>query len=395
MRAVLSDKILFRECIFYLREDLYVKNQRFAIEEIEPSYSCLSTTFEITKPWVFDDFTIYPSYIISLPAARRSILNFVKNPLWIKNKGFSHPQLFGEVLGSVVSFVTLKPVKSPRDDFRGLEISVEIIPQNLLETLAFTLPFISAGPGGFKIEIGQEKEDQYINEINDLLLILKGLNENDYLFVMEVFRLIQLSILVARDDLGLSFLLLVSAIEAVSQKAIKRKSKKHAKEDYWKEKAKDDEDFGEILQEYKDIRGRDKFLGDRFVDFILKYTPVEKWDEILEDDNSFGGLPWIKSSKLKDPIDMTKEELSIILKNAYQHRSEFVHQGTQPPHRYNELNSTKFFEVTYTEDCPIEIQYSSNQIDFSSKYIKISPKYELMLNLAKHSILKWLNEKYK
>ncbi|HCG3356027.1 hypothetical protein CAS80_02210 [Acinetobacter baumannii] len=397
VRPVLADEILFKECIFYLREDLYKKNQGFASEDNQQTYSCINTTFLITKPWIFEDFTIHPSKVSNFPIVRQSILNFVENPKWVQRFTLHPPQLFGEALSSIVSFITLRPVKSPRgDDLRVLKIkSIENIPEDILTRLSFTLTFISAGPGFINTYLGQEKEEKYISEIKTLLKILKELKESDYIFVLEVLRLIQLSILSKRDDLGEAYLLLISALEAVSQKVIKRKTKKHPKESIWEEKAENDELFKELLTEYKDIRGYNKYLGERFVDFILKYSPVSCWDEIIEDRDEYGFQIWHGDLRIQHPKDMSQEELRKILKNAYRYRSEFVHQGAQPPHSYNTSNSNKFFEASFSEDCPIDIRLHSGGPLISSEYVEISPKYEFMLGLAKHAILNWLNVKIK
>ncbi|HAV5515015.1 TPA: hypothetical protein JI118_13170 [Acinetobacter baumannii] len=396
-RPVLADEILFKECIPYLREDLYNKKQRILDINNHQTYSCISTTFEISKPWIFDDFTIHPSNIIHFPIARKSILNFVENPKWIESHSIHPPHLFGEVLSSIVSFITLKPVKSPRgDDLTVFSItSIQEIPEIIIKTLSFTMTFIGSGPGYINSDLGEEQEEIYISEIKDLLKLLKALKENDYIFILEVLRLIQLSILSKRDDLGEAYLLLISALEAVSQKAIKRKSIKHPKEVIWTEKAKNDEIFKELLDEYKDIRGRDKYLADRFVDFILKYSPVDEWDEIIDDRDKFGHRIWHGDLKTIPPRDMDQDELRKILNNAYQYRSKFVHQGTQPPHSYNALNSNKFFEVSFSEDCPIDIRFLSDVPLTSSEHVEISPKYEFMLGLAKKAILNWLKDKFK
>lgn len=397
VRPVLADEILFKECIFYLREDLYKKKQGNVSEDNQQTYSCISTTFLITKPWVFEDFTIHPSKVTNFPYARQAILNFVENPKWIERFSIYPPQLFGEALSSIISFITLRSVKSPRgDDLRVLKIiSIENIPEDLRTRLSFTLTFLHAGPGCIHTYLGQEKEEKYISEIKALLKILKELKESDYNFVLEVLRLIQLSILSKRDDLGEAYLLLISALEAVSQKAVKRKTIKHPKESIWEEKAKDDELFKELLTEYKDIRGRDKYLGDRFVDFLLKYSPVSCWDEIIEDRDEYGFQISHGDLRIQHPRDMNQDELRNILKNAYRYRSEFVHQGAQPPHSYNTSNSNKFFEASFSEECPIDVRFHSGGPLISSEYVEISPKYEFMLGLAKHAILNWLNFKLK
>lgn len=291
-RAVLADHVLFNECVYYLREDLHKKNQGHIFDKEKQTFSCLSTTFHITKPWIFEKFTIYPSVEVILPAAKKSLLNFVKNPSWVNEAAFDHPHLFGEALSALISFVTLRSVKSPRDGY-GLRIeSLENIPSHCLEEMAFTLPFLCAGPGAHDSRLEEATEDQFIKEIQELISNLEKIDENLYVFALEVIRLVQLSILVKRDDFGLAYLLLISAIEAVSQKAIKRKSKKHEKEKEWEKLARSNPLFKELLVEYKDIRGRDKYLSDRFIEFIVTYSPSEEWENIVKSRYAFMDREW-------------------------------------------------------------------------------------------------------
>ncbi len=382
-RAVLADHVLFNECVYYLREDLHKKNQGHILDKEKQTFSCLSTTFHITKPWIFEKFTIYPSVEVILPAAKKSLLNFVKNPSWVNEAAFDHPHLFGEALSALISFVTLRSVKSPRDGY-GLRIeSLENISGHCLEEMAFTLPFLCAGPGAHDSRLEDATEDQFIKEIQELISNLEKLDENLYVFALEVIRLVQLSTLVKRDDFGLAYLLLISAIEAVSQKAIKRKSKKHEKEKEWEQLARSNPLFKELLDEYKDIRGRDKYLSDRFIEFIVTYSPSEEWENIVKSRYAFMDREWNDfMQRSKHPSKMHKEEIENILKNAYQYRSRFVHEGTQPPHKHPEASFNKFFEVIETYD-PISYHYKS----------ELCPTYELMLGIAKIAISKWIKSK--
>ena len=53
-------------------EKTYIKNQGHIFDKEKQTFSCLSTTFHITKPWIFEKFTIYPSVEVILPAAKIS-----------------------------------------------------------------------------------------------------------------------------------------------------------------------------------------------------------------------------------------------------------------------------------------------------------------------------------
>ena len=72
-RAVLADHVLFNECVYYLREDLHKKNQGHIFDKEKQTFSCLSTTFHNTKPWIFEKYTIYKAVEVILPDAKRSL----------------------------------------------------------------------------------------------------------------------------------------------------------------------------------------------------------------------------------------------------------------------------------------------------------------------------------
>lgn len=382
-RVVSADHVLFKECIFYLREDFYQQNLRRKVGGDRESFSCISTTFHISKPWEFEKFTIYPSAGFILPGANQSLLSLVKNPCWIKDSAFNRPLLFGEVLSAIVSFVTLRSAKSPRNCYRlNVEASNTISPDDI-EDIVLTLPFLSAGPGAHNSRLEEATEDQFIREIQEVITYLEKLDKDLYVFILEVMRLVQLSLLVKRDDFGLAYLLLISAIEAVAQKTNdKQKSKKHDKEPEWEEKALTDPSFKELLGEYKKLRGKDT-LTNMFIRFILKYSPPQEWEEIVSDTLPSMDLSWdAHTHGISHPSQMEKKQIEEILKNAYIYRSKFVHQGKQPPHQSPTAALNKFFEVIET--------YNEKKNIFESE---VCPTYELMLGIAKNSIFKWLRIK--
>lgn len=384
-RAVLADHVLFNECIHYLREDLYRENKRSEFDRGGQTFSCISTTFNITKPWIFEKFTIYPSREIILPAGYKSLLNFVENPSWVKDSAFVHPHLFGEVLGALISFVTLRSVKSPRNGHCLMVESMEKIQSRHLEEMALTLPFLSTGPGAHDSILEEVTEDKFIKEAQELINSLEKFDEVLYGFTLEVIRLVQLSLLVKRDDFGLAYLLLVSAIEAIAQDVFEKdKSQKHDKEIVWKERAKTDQEFNELLSEYQKLRGKPT-LTSKFIRLIFKYSPPEEWENLVKSRDRFMDQEWSNfRCGSKHPSKMQKEEIEQVLKNAYNYRSRFVHQGKQPPHQRPEAYLNKFFEVIG--------QFEINSDD--PKY-ELSPSYELMLAIAKTSISKWIESKSK
>ena len=216
-----------------------------------------------------------------------------------------------------------------------------------------------------------------------------------YRVLMQSIRLLQLSISSKRDDFGLAYLLAVSSIESISQKAIKRNKvrKKHPNENTWKEKAKKDKDFEALLNEYLASRGKNEYLRERFVLFLKQFAPVEKWLDYVEHPmqdmaeqikevshtHDIGHLiekHWFE----KYPEDLQKEEIEAILSDVYVHRSCFVHRGEQPPHTDPSPSMNRFFQ---------EIR------EYDGYNIKetILPNYELLLGLSKNSLINWLNKK--
>lgn len=386
-RAVLSDHVLFRECMFYLREDLHSRKYRAPTNPNEKTFSCICTTFHITKIWDLGDFSIKPSHEVRFPSAKKSLISFINNPAWINDEGFIHPLLFGEVLSCLISFITLLPVKSPRDSVSLSRENIDSISSGCIDDVALTLPFIWAGTGAHNSKLTIEKEDKFIEELKELILLLNNVEENIYSFSLEVIRLIHLSILVRRDDFGLAYLLLVSAIESVAQKAIKRDSVKelHPKEREWAKIAKNEgafnDEFKELLSLYKDARGKNQYLSKRYTKFIMDFCPPHDWEDIVDSRYKDSDREWNDFMQgSKHPSLMQTEEIEEILNKAYNYRSRFVHSATQPPHQSPIASSNKFFEI---------IRSYKNGLDES----QISPTYELMLAIAKRSIMEWLKTK--
>lgn len=374
--------VLFNECMSYLRKDFH------NIDEENPSnqtFSCIGTTFIISKPWEFEDFTIHPSHVKEFSMGHTSLLSFVSNPHWLGKTDLLHTHLFGQVLSPIISFATLTPVASPRDGYFLKFKSLENIPPEYIEELVFTLPFWSRGPGAHNIYLEGDTEDKFIEEAQKLVKILKNINKETYNFSLQVMRLFQLSLLVKREDFGLSYLLLVSAIEAVAQKEFKNeKSQKHAKESEWNKKAVDDNSFNELLKEYKSLRGKPS-LTSKFTKFILKYSPPACWGDIVKSRYEDIDQEWKNlGEECKHPTKMTVEAIEKVLKDAYDYRCKFVHVGEQPPHQSHQATSNKFFEVGR--------KYNDTYTSFEPT---LYPTYELMLGIAKNSILKWIESKAK
>ncbi|MDV6343996.1 hypothetical protein [Nitrosomonas sp. Is37] len=384
-RAVTADHVLFDECIDSFRRE----RDDYRPYDTGESYSFLLTPFQLSEEWDLELCKISSSIRVTLPGAYSAFISKVKNPDWV---GTHNSHLFGIALSTIVSSVTLKLSKSTRDDYlcRHNELSEHDIYQ-----LAIVHPVLVADPGAVNSILSKSKQDQMREEISNLINILCSLDYEMYRTVMQSLRLIHLSLLTKRDDFGLAYFLVVSAIESIAQKAIKRDKvkKKHPEEALWKEKAEEDPMFEALLDAYLESRGKNEYLRERFVKFIEKYAPVEKWEQYIEhpmqdmvdsikEVNPLHNLEHITGKHWfeKYPNDLTKDEIDLILSDVYVHRSCFVHRGEQPPHTNPNPSLNRFFQEVREYD------------DYNIKEL-ILPNYELLLGLAKNSIYNWASEK--
>jgi hypothetical protein len=384
-RAVTSDHVLFDECINAFRRESI---NSFSFDSGE-SYSYLLTPFKLTGEWDLGICNVSPSIQVILPGAYSAFISKIKNPDWV---GSHNSHLFGIALSTIISFVSMKDCKSTRDDY--LCRRTELSESDLLQ-LAILHPILTAGPGCTHTSISQTKQLQMQVDISDIISKLMSLEYKKYRLVMQSLRLIQLSTSTKRDDFGLAYLLAVSAIESVAQKAISRNKvkKKHPDERLWKERANDDPCFKGVLDAYLESRGKNEYLKERFVRFLLKYAPVDKWLDYVEhpmqdladyiqevspshDMEHLTDKHWSE----KYPQDLTEYEIEIILSDAYVHRSCFVHRGEQPPHTDPNPSLNRFFQEV-------------REYDGHSLKESILPNYELLIGLAKGSIVNWVGDK--
>jgi hypothetical protein len=385
-RAVTADHVLFNECIAAFRR----KPDDFHRLFFSPgdSYSFLMTPFQLNNEWDLGICKVSPSVEVRLPGAYSAFISKVKNPDWV---GTHNSHLFGISLATIVSSVTLRVCKSTRDDYlcRHTKLS-----ESEIQQLAILHPILSAGPGCTHTSLSQSKQQSMCIEVCNVISKLMAVEYETYRVAMQSLRLIHLSLSSKRDDFGLAYLLVVSAIESIAQKAIKRGTvkQKHPYEKIWKDKAKEDQYFKSLLDEYLTSRGKNEYLRERFIHFLKQYAPVEKWldyveppmqdleDFLKEIGHTDGWAPLGKKHWFERyPEDLRNDEIESILSDAYKHRSCFVHQGKQPPHIDPNPSIYRFFQE-YRE-------YDGR----NTKEI-ILPNYELLSGLAKNSLLNWLNK---
>jgi len=381
-RAVTADHVLFNECIHTFRSDDRIRR---TIEGSSRSY--LLTSFHLPETWTLPDAKVLPSIEVYLPGAYSSFVCIIENP---QRVGIHNPHHYGLALAAIISFVMGRPCQSTRDDH--LCHQQEVTEYDLRE-LAIQHPILVAGPGGISPRLSQERLDEYMSTIKSFINTLHSIPFKKYVSVMQAVRLVHLSILNKRNDFGLAYLLLISAIESIAQQAINRKrvKKSHDLEQKWKTKATSDQDFAELLTEYHHLRGQNSYLKERYVQFINTYAPSINWDKIIlhrnqEQDEYYQSLypeecnEHLTNNPLDEisPQELSMETINKILEDSYKHRSCFIHRGEQPPHNDPESDSRFFQEVSYYED--------------TSCMTALLPNYTLLLGIAQHSIIKWAME---
>lgn len=379
-RAVTANHVLFDECIDAFRR----RNKKYVPFLDGKSGSYLLTSFELPEPWELPYCTVHPSARVPLPGAASAFICRIDNPDWV---GTHNSHLYGIALATIVSFATGKLCKSTRDDY--LNRREELRSKDLLE-LALMHPVLVAGPGCVHVSLSSGRRREHQRSVSELIKRLHSVPRKTYVLLMQAIRLVYLSLLNKRDDFGLAYLLIVSAIESVAQLAVKREHvrKAHPSEESWVLKASEDAVFAELLGAYRELRGQNQYLQERYIQFICKYAPVEIWEEIVlhpiqeladyakeaSSDRLIDHLVR-KHRHEKHPADLSPEHIRRILADSYTHRSCFVHRGEQPPHR-EPISFNRFFQEVRDFD-------GENVIE------RLLPNYELLFGIARRSITSW------
>lgn len=374
-----GDHILFNECINAFRPN-YNYTPNWPSPDIE-SQSIILTDFNLSTPWILPDCTINPSTHIRLPGAKSAFISSVKNPKWSPHY-YSH--LYGIALSAIISFSTGRTCKSTRDNRSPrLDDTSE---------LSILHPVLTGGPGFTNYSLTQSTLEKYRSETAALITKLQKIPYKHYLIAMQAIRLVHLSKINKRDDFGLAYLLIVSAIESVAKHAIPRKkvAAKHPKESEWQALASTNKDFSELLSAYKEARGLNGYLKERYTIFIKEFSPISTWESInphrfqemidnLDEINPSNDMDSVTQKKAweKYPSDLDENEITKMLFDSYAHRSLFIHRGEQPPHSTPESND-RFFQNHIIPNGDLDVT-------------QLLPNYNLLENIARHSITNWLN----
>ncbi|MGB3849354.1 MAG: hypothetical protein WA958_05260, partial [Tunicatimonas sp.] len=167
-----------------------------------------------------------------------------------------------------------------------------------------------------------------------------------------------------------------------------------------------------LLKAYKETRGKDQRLKERFVQFILEYAPPSEWKNFVrhpyqDSFDSFREHNPSHTSEYHDysfnrnlneiyPEDLKESEIEKVLGDSYKYRSNFVHRGEQPPYRSTSTLNW-FFEQGF-------VSFHGKWDEKGRRHIKdekcplvvedvVRPKYELLLNIAKVSLINYIDRK--
>ncbi|MES5057186.1 hypothetical protein ACOTSX_04135 [Bacillus velezensis] len=386
-RAVSADQVLFNECIeaFY-----YNQNGRESSKSPHDKCGYLLLDFSLKETIFTEHFSIEPSYEVILPGAYKAFISRVNLPIWAENSLDSH--LFTIGLASVFSFATGRPVKAPRDGY----ISSRELSDYALSELAIIFPILSAGPGAHSTLISSEAFKKISNNINEIVNLLYLLPYDKYKKFMQSIRLVHLGLNSKREDFGLGYYLLVSAIEPIATQAIKRKTVAPDNPELkkWRELAKENPAIQKIIDAYQQEKSKNRYISKRFVEFVLRYCPPEEWHylehpqenftQVVKEMSPSASIDWItdKSPFEIYPSDLGIDEIKTILSDVYTHRSKYTHEGSNPPHK-RIYDTDRFFITDYI---------NNESVGRDSFKLITLPKFELISFIAQRSISNYLKE---
>ncbi|MDA2095474.1 hypothetical protein PDN23_22955 [Bacillus cereus] len=383
IRTVTSDHILFKECI----ESFRPENQNFD-SETEQVIGYLLLDFRLNKELKFDYFIIQPTYEVKFENDMRyaSFIAPVILPKWKEISEREHLFMIG--LSTIMSFIFRRSITAPRDQINSLSREID------MTKFAKHHPILITGPGAHKTNISEERIEELHQELQEFITILYKVPFKRYTEIMQSIRLVQLAFLNMREDFALSYYLLISAIEPFASKAIKRNKvvSKHQLNEKWEKLAEENEDVFHLFEEYRRLTGENKQLKKRFVEFILEYCPPNQWNQLEHpSEGDLAGMPedfrsrfnWITEKGCDEvyPENLPEEEIRNILSDAYNHRSQYTHEGKNPPHS-SPNSALKYFEMQMIQS----EEYSYINV--------IYPNFNLMSFIAKKSIQNYLLKKY-
>ncbi|MFC4103629.1 hypothetical protein [Paenibacillus xanthanilyticus] len=341
---IADDHILFKECVPIFRvggertPTRYADDDEMRAATLDKGVFVL-TDFNLTKAIDFGDFKVLESKEIRMAGPYCAFISEIIPPARIRHK--REANLFAIAFSAVLSFATSRPVKP----LRNLMYSND---ESKFHVLAQNFSVVVAGPGAHVYNLSDDEINLFAEKTASLIELLVTVPYDKYQDLMQAIRLVQLSLLTRRDDFSLSYYLLISAIESIAQIAVKRDKvkKKDSKEktNVWEELAKNNPDIEELYSLYKDARGKNHYITERFVKFIIDNCPHSFWEQLphpREKEEALMREIWgdsfAEDFTLRSPLDVHPSELNEelvheILANMYDFRSAYTHRGTETPH---------------------------------------------------------------
>ncbi|WP_079504506.1 hypothetical protein [Mesobacillus jeotgali] len=390
-RAVTADHVLFNECIQMFRPD------HFQLKEEQPEQrGYLFLDFMLEQPIVFEYFSIQPTIEVNLPGAYSAFIAPVVLPKWFEWNHNIH--LFTIALSSVFSFVTGRSIKAPRDGYESRQINLD---DYTLGKFAIQHPILKAGPGAHDTRLSQLTYEKIKTQLQETIQILHKLPYELYIKGMQSIRLVHLSQINKRDDFGLGYYLLISAIEPIATAAISRKSvaPKNPVLDEWRAKSKTNPEFQPLLNAYQQELSKNRYIGKRFVAFVMNYCPPDQWMDLEHPkENSIAytseisgftsELSWVTQKQWDEiyPEDLNGQQIRNLLSDCYHHRSKFTHEGQNPPHKKPD-SYNRFFD----KETIIDFDEKTKEVRGINEIIL--PNFRLISFIATMSIFNFLKEK--
>jgi hypothetical protein len=147
-----------------------------------------------------------------------------------------------------------------------------------------------------------------------------------------------------------------------------------------------------LLRAFKESRGKNEYLKERYVSFILKYAPPGEWEQFVEHphqhilESAVGhgldrdAMHHVIARRPSEtyPDQLSAEQLNDLLGDSYSHRSCFIHRGEQPPHT-QPGGIYRFFQ-------------ESTEVSDGMVITRLLPNFDLMLAIAQRSITAWANK---
>lgn len=373
VRAVSGDHIMFQECINVFRPEI---NSHIFIKDNLEKMEYILLDFELPYELNFKTFKIHPTKSVFLTGPYKS---FIAPITLLDYKSPFNSHLYAIALSALISFVTSRPAKAPRDpDTYDLNYGYE--------NVASLFPNKFAGPGAVNSTFPEKKIHQFATELDEIVTILHELPYQYYEKFMQSIRLINLAHINKREDFALAYYLLVSAIEVIAQIAIQPEITEDPLEKKWEELAQEHKPIRSLLNQFKNFRKNSDQLTKRFTKFIFQYCPSSKWFELEHPDEDKmasykdpEAFSWLIEKKYDEtyPDDLKTKDLKKIIEDTYRYRSKFTHEGKAPPHTKPDP-SERFFEKIIIWN------------DYKDIEEKLLINYRLLSFIAKVSILTYM-----